>query len=134
MEPAKLDLVWRRNAPAQTFFSLEFENEPIDLTGFTFRMNVRLYPGAAGAAIISLTMASEGQPGFFIDDAANGRFVLTPLDDSDLEDLVPSPEDTDDVTKGLVVLYYDILALSADDNPESICYGKLTVDSGVTRL
>jgi hypothetical protein len=134
MDPVTWDLVWGRNAPDQIIYALTFNGVGIDITGYTFAMQVRLYPGAAGDPIIDLGMAAEGEPGFFVDSATDGEFILTPPDYATMEALLPLPASTEDITKGLVVLAYDILAIAPDGIPERIVKGKLTLDSGVTLL
>lgn len=134
MDPVTWDLVWRRNAPDQTFFTLTDAGVGIDITGYTFAMQVRQYPGAAGDPIISLGMAAENAPGFFIDSAVDGEFVLTPPTYATMEALLPLPSSTADITKGQVVLAYDILLIAPDGVPEALAKGKLTLDSGVTLL
>lgn len=137
MDPKELPLVWYRNAPEQQGFSMEIDSitpgvkDPFDLTGYTFAMQVRLYPGAAGDPILDLGMAAEGAPGFYINSEADGEFTLTPPPAGTLEALAPLPAATDDITKGKVVLSYDILLISGGI-PEPFLKGSLTLYSGVT--
>lgn len=68
-DPVPLDLrVWRNGDYVEEFFvAMDFGPDgtpidPIDLTGWTAEMQVRLYGLAGGAALLSLaTVTSEGQ-------------------------------------------------------------------------
>lgn len=132
MDPVRIDMVWRRNAPeAATYTFFDNEAGPFDLTNFGFAMQVRAYPGAGGGALVTLGMAAAGTPGFFRDDPANGVFTLTPPTAATLAAL-PLPSD---LTSGeLDSLAYDILLIHPDGAPEPFMEGRILLISGVTRL
>jgi hypothetical protein len=79
--PARRDLIARRNIPfVRTWSFLNDDDTPFDFTGYTGAMQVRLYEGAAGAALIDLAnvatnvqgvrvYATDGQVQIIIDEA-----------------------------------------------------------------
>lgn len=130
MEPLKRDLTWYRNAPQAGRFRLAVDGAPYDLTGFTFKMQARLYPGAVGLPLFTLAMAAEGEPGFFLDDPETGAFTMTPPSVEALSEL-PGPAD---VTSGINrSASYDILIIAPDGKVEVFAEGSLILLSGVTR-
>lgn len=132
MDSVDLPLVWKRNAPQGESYTLLQDDgvTPFDLTGYTFAMQVRQYPGAPDPPLIALGMAAEGSPGFYLDNASAGQFTLTPPDDEALEALSTAP----DSLAGKVRLAFDILLVAPDGEPEPFAYGKLTLYTGVTVL
>ncbi|MAM40644.1 MAG: hypothetical protein CL949_19565 [Erythrobacter sp.] len=80
---ATLRLVARRNAPFVWRRQVMDGLTPVDITGYAFALQLRLYGGAAGSALISLgTTTTVGGEGIRIVDAAAGLFEIVILEAS----------------------------------------------------
>ena len=125
LQPARLDLVCWANAvfPTDAFALQMSDGVPHDLTGVVLTMQVRLRPGATGAALIDLT--SEDDTGDYIEvtEAEAGEFVIH-ISEATLTALL-SPLDSGDEDTGFS---YDLKVDS-----EVWLYGAFTLMTGVTR-
>ncbi|MHA3791444.1 hypothetical protein ACX0MU_07275 [Rhizorhabdus wittichii] len=132
MQPAVESLLWYRNAPEQSTFILKDGDNPYDLTGRTLRLDVRLYPGAAGAPLLTLGMAGAAtEPGFWIEAPITGTIYLNPPSLAQLAALPVAGE----IMAGLLdTLVYDILLIAPDGVPELLMEGNIILKSGVTRI
>lgn len=128
MDPLKIDLIWRRNAPEPESFTIYGDNGlAMDITGMSMKLQVRLYAGAPGAALVSLGIAAAGQPGIFIDDAAGGVFTITPPLSATLLGL-PIAGDN----RGPTRLPYDLILIHPDGMSEPFFEGCAVLPVGVT--
>jgi len=135
MTPVVLNLEAWRNVPfAESFIltdgdpaAVDEDGNPIDLTGYSGALQVRLYGLAAGDALISLaTVTSDIQGVRFIEPTA-GRINIR-IDESTLAAL-PAPGKAG----GKLVLAYDLVLTDADSLQEVYATGTFTVHPGVTR-
>lgn len=132
-EAIGLPLVWHRNAPggdARTYKIVDGSGAALDLTGYSFAMQGRQYPGDPDDPFFSLSMAIERTPGFYLDDPANGIFTLTPPSQNDLVALNTSPR----AINGKATIVFDIIWTPPGELPGVFAYGKITLFTGVTVL
>lgn len=128
-DPSRFDLTARKNALwTKTFTFADDTGTPIDLTGYELAMQVRLYQGAAGAALIDLAVVISGQ-GIRISNAAAGEIEIT-INKSTLEDL--PLDDASRADNDPEVFQYD-LKMGPVNRAEVVLYGTFTVVTGVTR-
>lgn len=124
-EPTRLDLVARRNAPFRlddpwTFYE---DGSPIDFTGATVSMQVRLYGAAPGEPLIDLdAVGATLTEGLLL-----GAGTVSPFIDEATLALLPRGKDGD-----TVALSYDLVVDLADRSAEVWQYGLFNVKPGVT--
>jgi hypothetical protein len=127
--PFRLPLFWNRNAPERESYQIftdAAQTIPDDLTGSTFKMQLRGYPGAPDPALATLIMAASGTPGFFLTDAINGWIDMTPPAAAVLQ-AIPGP-----FLNGKMMLWHDILRTWPDGYVDTFAYGPITLFAGVT--
>jgi hypothetical protein len=127
--PFNLPFEWNRHAPTRESYQIFTDpafTTPDDLTGSTFEMQVRAYPGAPDPAFATLAMAASGNPGFFLADAVNGWIDITPPLASVLE-AISLP-----FLNGRLMLWHDILRTWPDGYVDTFAYGPITLFAGVT--
>lgn len=130
ISPAELDLPVQRNAsfPSVDPFTLtdDLTGLPIDITGATFRMQVRLYEGAGGDPLLDKTLAVvSGQAGTF------GPPAITKADHQGL--VAASAGMTRD-RQSVVRFRYDVVAEGVAGWPDEVVIlrGDYPVQTGVT--
>ena len=125
--PVQWNMVVRKNAPwDQELTITDTEGVAVDITGWTFAMQVRLYEGAGGAALIDLATVVTAIEGIQITDAAAGEIVIR-IDEASLEALPAQDGENKPAT-----FRHDI---EVDDGTDEFiaAYGTFTVYTGVTR-
>lgn len=126
-----IPLIWHRNAPggdACTLTLTNLDGTPFDLTGYTFEMQGRQYPGAPDPPYFTLGMAAEDEPGFFLLNAVGGVLEITPPSAATLQALGTAP----DSLMGKVAISIDIVWTAPDDTKGVFAYGKTILYTGVT--
>jgi hypothetical protein len=128
-DPGRWDIAVRRNnAPWVTVLTATDDaGAAINFTGCTAAMQVRLYQGAPGAALISLTNVATAIQGIQFTNAAAGEFTIR-INLATLEALADSVGDNQPTT-----FQYDLLIYDAGSIPLLCLYGDFTVSTGVTR-
>ena len=127
--PVELDLHVQRHAPFPSVdpFTLTDETTgvPIDLTGATITMEVRLYEGAAGSPLLAKTLA--------IVDGPSGEFGPPAVSEAEHEALVAAGTVGQNLQSQLR-LRYDIKAASITGFPAAVILarGFYVVQTGVT--
>ncbi|AHE55546.1 hypothetical protein [Sphingomonas sanxanigenens] len=126
-----------RNRPFGATLLTDYLGDPLPITGATAIMEVRLYPGAAGAALASdadVTMVDVGQIGTMVDPADG---VSKPLRRLRLEPSIPmeairdlpgqnAPEAGDPQS-----FSYEVLIEYADGLRDPLWLGEFIVEAGV---
>lgn len=122
----------RRNAVAPLRLSLVgADDQPIDLNGASFKLDVRLYPGAEGPPLFSV---SSGSGGITIVDAVGGVIEIDwPMVSAAIEALPSSAEAGDPSAPRIDTFCYDLLLISAGGQAQAIVEGPVPVSFGVTR-
>ncbi|PHP20338.1 hypothetical protein CG471_08025 [Sphingobium sp. IP1] len=120
----------RRNAPFEWRFQVMSALTPIDLTGYSFAMQLRQY-GAAAAVLIDLAMTTtENAKGIRIVDAAQGRLHLV-IPEADINGLpglhVPA-------VNAAQAFPYDLRVVPPGGMPSVWIEGDFIVKPGVTKL
>lgn len=133
MTPANVPItVWRNADYAETWVIAEsFDADgnavnPVDLTGYTFAMQVRLYGLAGGSALISLATVTTSVQGIRIVDAEAGQIEIR-VTDATLETL-PAGK-----AGAAVTFAYDLLLTDPSGFEQAYAYGDFIVQPGVTR-
>lgn len=127
---AELDLHVQRHAafPSADPFTLTDKTTgvPIDLTGATITMEVRLYEGAGGSALLSDTLALISGPG--------GTFEPPGFTEADHEGLIAAATADGQTLQSRLRLRYDIKAAGIPGFPATviIARGFYYVQTGVT--
>lgn len=133
MTPGNLPLALRRNVPsAQRLEMSDIDGSPVDLTGATLAMQVRLYDGAVGDPLLTVS-------------TANGRIAIDPLDHSavtiDWPGVVaairamPSGAEAGDPTRRRRDVYaYDLVVTWPDGSRQVLLEGTVPVSFGVTTI
>ena len=123
--PASVDLNAWRNADWTELFEFADGPIPLNLTGWSFALQVRAQPGQVGAALVSLTMGagltSAGA------DLLAGVLNLRVLA-ATMEALAASPE-----PGAPLVLHYDLKATTPAAVVSLFLEGRLMLWNGVTR-
>ena len=123
-EPARRDLVARRNCPFSEVWSLTDDaGDPLDLTTATVSMEVRLYGAQPGSALITLAeQASEQTEGLYIDGGS-----VTPWIDEAVLRLMPEGGEGQSVA-----FVYDLKVQPSGEVAQLYRYGFVTLKPGVT--
>lgn len=134
MQPGRFDLPLRRNAVAamrMQLFAIESANGdvPLDLTGCSFKLDIRLYPGQPGAPLLSVSTDSH----IAIVDAAAGEIEIDWPAVLDRIAAMPSFAEAGDPTRPRVDTFaYDLLLTASDGVAQAILEGSVPVSYGVT--
>lgn len=130
LSPAMIDLRVDRHAPFPSADPFTLTDEatglPINLTGATIKMEVRLYEGAAGAALLDKTIT--------LVDAARGMFGPPAVTEAEHEGLIAAaPADIRNRVSE-VRFRYDIKASGVPGFPAAfiVMRGDYVVQTGVT--
>lgn len=134
MTPANVPLtVWRNADYAETWVIAEsFDNagdavNPVDLSGYTLALQVRMYGLAGGDALISLTTVTTATEGVRIVEATAGQVEIR-ITDATLETL-PEPG-----KPGSSVSYvYDLVLTDPTGLRQVYAEGAFIIQPGVTR-
>lgn len=117
MQPAKLNLSVQQGATfRKRLVRRNDKGKPINLTGFTAKLQARLNHGDT-ATLFELS-------------TENGGIVITPL--SGTIDLYVSDEAT--TAFSFLNCIYDLMLYAPDGDALRLCEGKVTVSPGVTRV
>lgn len=120
----------RRNAPFEWRFQVMDGLTPVDLTGYSLAMQLRLYGAAAGAALISLDMVTvEGAKGIRIANAAEGRVHIF-IPEADINGL-PGVHQPDRLSSQSYP--FDLRVTPAGGVAEVWVQGLFIVEPGVTK-
>lgn len=128
--PVELDLHVQRHAPFPSADPFTWVDEttgvPINLTGATITMEVRLYEGAAGAALLSDTMA--------VTNGAAGEHERPGFSEADHEALVAAALADGQTLQSRLKLRYDLKLAGVAGWPASVigARGFYYVQTGVT--
>lgn len=128
--PVELDLHVQRHAafPSADPFTLTDSTTgvPIDITGATFTMEVRLYEGAAGDPLLTETLAVVSGPA--------GTFGPPAVTEAEHEALVAAATANSQTLQSQLKLRYDIKAASVTGWPATVIVarGFYIVQTGVT--
>ncbi|MES2175116.1 MAG: hypothetical protein V4523_14375 [Pseudomonadota bacterium] len=127
---AKMDLAASRNVAWAPTIDLFYPGEELPLAGASIRMEVRLYPGAPGAAIVTMDgIPFEDLPAS--DDEPRRRLRLFPgiaqvaLADFPTGQNKPEPGEADSFS-------YDVIVTYADDLQDKLALGQFLLEPGVT--
>lgn len=129
MKTVALDLKGWRNVPfPRDVVAFVVDGEPVDLTGFSFALDVRLIPGE-GDALISLdSTSSTSENGVRIASASEGEIVIQ-IDQASMQAAYESA----DVKAGYPAkFYYDLLADDEDGFRQVWVEGNFVINPGVT--
>ncbi|WP_156348482.1 hypothetical protein [Sphingomonas sp. Leaf23] len=130
MTPGNLPMVLRRNAPDPLVLHLEGPDGPLDLTGYSLRLEVRLYPGQPGAPYLSATTANGV---IVITDAAAGSVKIDWPQIADEIEALPVGSEAGNAGEPRVDTFsYDLLLFDPDGRPQAILEGPAPVPFGVT--
>jgi hypothetical protein len=122
--PERRDLVARRNAPfAEEWTFTDEAGDPVDFTGASVSMQVRLYGAQAGTALVDL---SDGVAALTEGLIADEGVVTVFIDEATLK-VLPQGRTGEDV-----VFEYDLRVDLADRVEEVWSYGSFTLKPGVT--
>lgn len=130
LSPALIDLRVDRHAPFPSAdpFSLTDETTglPINLTGATFKMEVRLYEGAAGSALLDKTVA--------VVDGPRGLFGPPAITEAEHEGLIAAAPADIRNRSSEVRFRFDIKASGIPGFPAAVIImrGDYVVQTGVT--
>jgi len=116
LQPAKLDLVIYQGSTFFKRFTWKDSRTPIDITGYTFRMQIR--PSVESETILADLSSSNGD--FYLEDPENGVFVLE----------IPHQITTEYQFDRSV---YDIECIYPDGRVARILFGNVTLSREVTR-
>ncbi len=128
MTPAQWDIcAWRTTVFAETY-TFGISGTPIDITGNSFRMQIRNYAGEPGSPLVDLeTVDDETAEGIFIIDATQGQIGVR-IEDTTLAalpGLVPAPLPS--------TFSYDLIVIDTDgDALGPAMQGSFTLYEGVT--
>lgn len=100
--------------------------DAIDLTGWSAAMDVRLYAGASGAALLSLATVTTDIQGLRFVDPVNGVIAVR-IQDTALNALAPVGR-----TGKPAILYYDLVLTDPAGDRHNVAGGKFTVYPKVT--
>lgn len=101
--------------------------DPIDLTGWTADMEIRLYAGASGSALIDLATVTTDIQGVRFIEASQGRIVIR-IQDTAINGL---PTDTDRPDQPMI-FYWDLVLTDPTSDRHNYVGGKFTVYPKVT--
>lgn len=130
ISPVELDLSAQRHAPFPSVDPFVLRDSltgvPLNLTGATVKMQVRLYEGAPGDALLDKTLT--------VTNAIGGEFGPPPITEADHEALIAAPLADQQTLQGRLRLRYDIKIDGAPGMPASFIAvrGFYFVQTGVT--
>lgn len=126
--PAQWPLVvWKNGDWEQPAAITDDAGAPFDLTNYELAMQVRLYQGATGDALIDLATVGSAIEGIQITDDEAGEFTIL-IDQATLEAL-PATNGENKPS----VFHHDLILIAPDGLTEVYAYGSFTVNTGVTR-
>lgn len=100
---------------------------PVDITGWSAALQVRLYGLAGGSALISLTTVTTAVQGLRLIEPAAGQIEVR-ITKSSLEALPPAPK-----VGGSIAFSYDLVLTDPTGVKSVYATGNFTVNPGVTR-
>lgn len=116
MAAGYLAITLERNSTWQKTWTIaDNDGVPIDITGWTFEMEVKASAGAPGAALANANIT--------VTDAPGGELEIV-LEGADFA-AVAGTQDT-------VVLAYDLRAIKTGGVPETLVKGPINLEPGVT--
>lgn len=130
LSPVELDLYVQRHAPFPSVdpFTLTDETTgvPIDITGATITMEVRLYEGAEGSALLTETLA--------VTSGTAGQFAYPGISEAEHEALVAAATADAQTKQSVLKLRYDIKIAGVTGFPAAFiaARGFYIVQTGVT--
>lgn len=130
MIPAIVPITAWRNARYVEEFTFSDDGVAIDLTGYAAGMQVRLYGGTPGSALIDLPNVASDIEGAWIIEPAEG-IVAVRIEAATLQgvwDSLGGPEQGGDP----IVLVYDLVLTAPDGAAEVWAEGPFTIKPGVT--
>lgn len=131
MTPGALDIVVYRNTP----FLDDIRFVGLDFTGGTFAMQVRLLPGTAGSALISLTNQTAGTQGLSVvvttESGVSVSTLKIQIDESTIDTLLPASSNGQKAGTD-VVLFYDLIITGGGVPKTRWLEGRFTIAEGVT--
>lgn len=129
--PALLTLGASRNVVWAPTIELAYSGGPLPLTGATIAMQIRLYPGAAGAALKSLAAVPFEDVAAPTDADPDGRVLrLSPTISA--ADLTAMPGLNQPEAGEPQTFAYDLVVTYADDVDEILAGGDFILSPGVT--
>jgi len=131
MTPGTLDITVYRNTP----FVDDIRFVGLNFTGGTFALQVRLLPGAAGSALISLTNQTAGTQGLSVvvttESGVSVSTLKIQIDESTIDTLLPAS--TNGQKAGTdVVLFYDLIITGGGVAKTRWLEGRFIIAEGVT--
>lgn len=128
MTPAQWDLCAYRNTVFAETYTFSIDGTPLDITGNSFRMQIRGYAGDPGSPLIDLaTVSSDSEQGICIISAAEGLISIR-IEEAALAalpEIVPAPLAS--------VFTYDLVVVDIDgDDLGPVMQGEFTLYEGVT--
>lgn len=100
--------------------------DPIDLTGWSADMEIRLYAGASGSALIDLATVTTDVQGVRFIEPAEGRIVIR-IQDTAINGLPAAGK-----AGAALTLYYDLVLTDPTGDRHNYAGGKFTVYPKVT--
>lgn len=131
--PAQRNLVLRRNSDYRETLQFTANGEPVDLTGWTFKMQFRNGPEASDSMILTInTVTDPVADGFVITSATTG-IVDVLVNAATLNGLVTNPIATSDNYQTVIYdyYYYDIQATDGTEHLVYV-YGTVQLFGGAT--
>jgi hypothetical protein len=122
--PTKNDLYARENATLQATLYVDDAGTPVDVTGWTFKMQCRRPGDAAGSPTVNLSTVTTDVQGLRIVDAAGGEVAIR-IDDTTLSGIADST--------GKFTMAYDIQGTRPNGTKVVVSEGTVTVYGGVTQ-
>jgi hypothetical protein len=119
MTPATRDLRAARNVPFGVEWRFTDQDVPLDLTGYTGLFQLRLYPGAAGAALAAGTVTIDGSAGAVTVTITEAALAAMPG--------LNSPE-----TGSAQTFYHDLVLTDPTALEERWVAGKFILEPGVS--
>jgi len=131
MTPGTLNITAYRNVP----FKEAIRFVGLDFSGGTFALQVRLRPGTAGDALISLTNQTAGTQGLSVavteEDGTDVSTLTIQIDEATIDALLPAASNGQKAGTD-VALFYDLI-ITATGLPKSRWLeGSFTIAEGVT--
>lgn len=134
INPAAVNLTARRNADyaetwvvAESFDALGNAVGPVNLTGYSAAMQVRLYGLAGGDPLIDLDTVTTAIEGIRFIEPLAGQFEVR-IDAASIDDLPAAAK-----AGGTATFSYDIILTDPDGLAHAYAAGDFTVYPGVTR-
>jgi hypothetical protein len=131
--PAQRNLTLRRNSDYRETLQFTAGGEPVDLTGWTFKMQFRNGPQATDTMVLTVnTVTDPVADGFILTDAVNG-IVDVLVSTTTLNGLVSNPISTADDYQNIIYdyYYYDIQATDGTEHLVYV-YGVVSLFGGAT--